>query len=51
MLVLMNRESANNGTPAVAQVVKVAQRLDPDRSLHGLPLAAVEVAEIEVTAA
>jgi hypothetical protein len=26
-------------------------RLDPDRSLHGLPLAPVEVAKVEVTAA
>jgi hypothetical protein len=34
----------------VAQVVEVAQRLDPDRFLDGLPVAAVEVAEVEVAA-
>jgi hypothetical protein len=34
----------------VAQVVEIAQRLDPDPSLQGLPLAPVEVAEINVTA-
>src|SRR5215203_6543902 len=56
MLVPMNRDRANTGTKreggaSVAQVVEVAQRLDPDRSLDGLPVAAVEVAEVEVTAA
>jgi hypothetical protein len=35
----------------VAQVVEVTQRLDPDRFLDGLPVAAVQVAEVEVAAA
>ena len=39
------------GRVGVAQLVEVAQRLDPDRSLDRLPLAAVEVAEVEVAAA
>jgi hypothetical protein len=39
------------GGVGVAQVVEVAQRFDPDRSLQGLPVAPVEVAEINVTAA
>jgi hypothetical protein len=54
-LVPMNRERANTRTPArsakVAQVVEVAQRLDPDCSLDGLPVAAVEIAEVEVAVA
>ena len=51
-------ESANTGTPArsakvvgVAQVVEVAQRFDPKSFLDGLPVPAVEVAEVEVAAA
>src|SRR5829696_1327787 len=56
MLVPMNRDRANAGTKreggaSVAQVVEVAQRLDPDGFLDGLPVAAVEVAEVEVAAA
>src|SRR5215207_7986449 len=56
MLVPMNRDRANAGTKreggaSVAQVVEVAQRLDPDCFLDGLPVAAVEVAEVEVAAA
>src|SRR5215216_2041258 len=59
MLVPMNRESANTrhagpegeGGVGVAQVVEVAQRLDPDALLDGLPVPAVEVAEVEVAAA
>jgi hypothetical protein len=55
----MNRERANTGTLArsaeggvgVTQVVQVAQRLDPDSFLDGLPAAPVEVAEVEVAAA
>src|SRR5207245_1916165 len=39
------------GGVGVAQVVEVAQRLDPDRFLDGLPVAAVEVAEVEVATA
>ncbi len=39
------------GGVGVAQVVKVAQRLDPGRFLNGLPVAPVEVAEVEVAAA
>ena len=39
------------GGVGVAQVVEVAQRLDPDRSLDGLPLATVEIAEVEVATA
>ena len=39
------------GGVGVAQVVEVAQRLDPDCFLDGLPVAAVEVAEVEVAAA
>lgn len=35
----------------MAQVVEVAQRLDPDCSLDGLPVPTVEVAEVEVAAA
>ena len=38
------------GGVGVAQVVEVAQRLDPDRLLDRLPVAAVEVAEVEVAA-
>ena len=34
----------------VAQVVEIAQRVDPPCFLDGLPMAAVEVAEIEVAA-
>ena len=56
MLVPMDRESANTGAEreggvGVAQVVEVAQRPDPDALLDGLPVAAVEVAEVEVAAA
>jgi hypothetical protein len=55
MLVPMNRERANTGAEreggvGVAQVVDVAQRLDPDCSLDRLPVAAVEVAEVDVAA-
>jgi hypothetical protein len=39
------------GGLGVAQVVEVAQRLDSDCLLHGLPVSAVEVAEVEVAAA
>ena len=39
------------GGVGVAEVVEVAQRLDPDCCLDGLPVAAVEVAEVEVAAA
>src|SRR5204862_8087259 len=39
------------GGVGVAQVVQVAQGLDPDALLNGLPVAAVEVAEVEVAAA
>jgi hypothetical protein len=39
------------GGVGVAQVVEVAQRFDPDGSLGGLPLAAVEVAEVEMATA
>jgi hypothetical protein len=35
----------------VAQVIEVAQRLDPDRFLDGLPVPTVEVTEVEVAAA
>jgi hypothetical protein len=35
----------------VAQVVEVAHRLDPDSFLDRLPVAAIEVAEVEVAAA
>src|SRR3954463_15984560 len=35
----------------MAQVVEIAQRLDPDALLDGLPVAAIEVAEVEVAAA
>jgi hypothetical protein len=39
------------GGVGVAQVVEVAQRLDPGRFLNGLPVPTVEVAEVEVAAA
>jgi hypothetical protein len=46
-----NASAEREGGIGVAQVVKVAQRLDPDRLLDRLPVAAVEVAEVEVAAA
>ena len=39
------------GGGGVAQVVEVAQRLDPDCFLDRLPVAAVEVAEVEMATA
>ena len=39
------------GGVGVAQVVEVAQRLDPDCFLDGFLVPAVEVAEVEVAAA
>ena len=39
------------GGIGVAQVVEVAQRLDPGRFLNGFPMPTVEIAEVEVAAA
>jgi hypothetical protein len=43
--------SEREGGVRVAEVVEVAQRLDPDPFLDGLPVAAIEVAEVEMAAA